>query len=131
MTKGARKCHTNFCRYTNEVLDGGLSSHITPAFSEEAAHEFFSVVYHFGPRNYAQPPWMSTPSPRDVEMDCSQFTANEITRVIKKMKSGSAPSPFDSVGYVIFKLLLSLFWSTSSTSVGPSPLFLTSGKLQQ
>ena len=28
----------------------------SPEFSEEAARKFFSVVYHSGPRNYAQPP---------------------------------------------------------------------------
>ena len=36
-------------------------------------------------------------------MDCSPFTQAEILRVIKKMKSASVPSPFDRIGYVVFK----------------------------
>ena len=63
----------------------------------------FTDVYHSGPRNFVQPEWMPTPSLPDVEMDCSPFTPSEILRVIKRMKSGSAPSPFDRVRYVIFK----------------------------
>ena len=98
-----QQCHTNFGRYAKEVLDGGPSSHVTPAFGEEKAFQFFSEVYHSGVRNYVQPPWMPTPPPPSVEMDCSLFTATDIMRVIKKLKSCSAPSPFDRVGYVIFK----------------------------
>ena len=41
-------------------------------------------------------------------MDCSQFTMAEIQRVIKKMKPASAPSPFDRIGYVVFKKCPSL-----------------------
>ena len=36
-------------------------------------------------------------------MDCSPFTDSEIFRVMKKMKATSAPSPFDRIGYVVFK----------------------------
>ena len=96
-------CHNNFERYAENLLDSTSSSHITPAFDEDTAHDYFSEVYNSVPHNYIQPSWISTPSSPDVEMDCSPFTANEIMRIIRKMKSRSAPSPFDRIGYVIFK----------------------------
>ena len=108
-TRKARDhCHNNFERYAKDLLDGTSSSHITPAFDEKTAHEYFSVVYNSVPHNYIQPSWMPTPSAPDVEMDCSPFTANDITRIIRKMKSRSAPSPFDRIGYAIFKKCPSL-----------------------
>jgi hypothetical protein len=101
-TRVARElCYKNLGRCAKEVLDGN-SDHI-PAFTEATAYKYFTDVYHSGPRNFVQPEWMPTPSLPDVEMDCSPFTPSEILRVIKRMKSGSAPSPFDRVGYVIFK----------------------------
>ena len=36
-------------------------------------------------------------------LDCSPFSPSEIARVIRRMKARSTPSPFDRVGYVIFK----------------------------
>ena len=42
---------------------------------------------------------MPTPSPPEVELDCSQFSVCELARVIKRMRAQSAPSPFDRVGY--------------------------------
>ena len=53
------------------------------------------------------------PSPLpSYNMDCSVFTPEQIQRAIIKTKSASAPSPFDRIGYLIFKkfpaLLLAL-----------------------
>ena len=79
-----------------------------PSFGDEAATSFFSGVYHSDPRIFVQPEWMSTPSPPEVELDCSQFSVSELARVIKRMKAQSAPSPFDRVGYIIFKKCPSL-----------------------
>ena len=78
-------------------------STITPIFSAETAHDFFSEVYGTGHRNFVQPPWMPTPPPPEVEMDCSPITTVEVNRALKRMRSSSAPSPFDRVGYVVFK----------------------------
>ena len=36
-------------------------------------------------------------------MECELFTYDDIQRAIKKVKSGSAPSHFDCIGYHIFK----------------------------
>ena len=85
------------------MLDGNKSSHITPAFDKDIAHKFFTEVYHAVPRNYVQPAWMPTPNFPEVEMDCSPITPEEMVNVIKKTKHSSAPSPFDRVGYTIFK----------------------------
>ena len=79
-----------------------------PGYAPEAATSFFSEVYHSDPRNFVQPEWMPTPSPPEVELDCSQFTESELARVIKRMKAHSAPSPFDRVGHIIFKKCPSL-----------------------
>ena len=41
-------------------------------------------------------------------MDCSPITAVEVNRTLKRMRSSSAPSHFDRVGYVVFKRCPSL-----------------------
>ena len=101
--KARQLCHQNLCKFTKKILDSSKTSHIAPAFSQERAHRFFTEVYHAAPRNYAQPAWMPTPQAPEVEMDCSPFTPSEIAKVIKRTKPASTPSPFDRVGYNIFK----------------------------
>ena len=106
--KAAReKCHRDFKGCARDVLDGGLGQEV-PMFSEDDVTTFFKQAYCSAPRNYAQPEWMPVPLSPEVEMDCSPFSPGEIARVIKKMKAWSAPSPFDRVGYVIFKKCPSL-----------------------
>ena len=90
-------------RYARELLDADSSSNIIPGFDAEQAHHFFSTVYRTDPKNFIQPDWMPSPPPPEVQMDCSPFTDSEIFRVMKKMKATSAPSPFDRIGYVVFK----------------------------
>ena len=96
-------CYKQFVRYARELLDADSSSNITPDFDAEQAHHFFSTVYRADPKNFIQPDWMPSPPPPEVQMDCSPFTDSEIFRVMKKMKAASAPSPFDRIGYVVFK----------------------------
>ena len=79
-----------------------------PTFGVGDATTFFSQVYHSAPRNFVQPEWMPTPPLPKVEFDDTPFSDSEVVRVIKKMKTQSAPSPFDRVGYVIFKQCPSL-----------------------
>ena len=83
---------------------------------------FFTEVYHSGPQNSVRPEWMPSPSHPEVEMDCSPFSANEVVRVIKKLKLASTPSPYDRVGYVfkkcpalipVFLHLFSICWTQS------------------
>ena len=56
--KARQQCHLDFQRYAKEVLVEGEVSTITPIFSAEAAHDFFSEVYGTGHCNFVQPPWM-------------------------------------------------------------------------
>ena len=58
----------------------------------------------------------SPPPPSDYTMDMSPITVEELSRVIRKSRSSSAPPPFDRIPYLIFKhcpslhqALLSLF----------------------
>ena len=101
------RCHKRFRECAREVLDGERAQPI-PAFSEAAATSFFSDIHHSSAQSFAQPEWLPTSSPPEVELDCSPFSLNEVARVVKRMKTQSAPSPFDRVGYVVFKRCLSL-----------------------
>ena len=98
-----RHCHKQFVIYARELLDAASLSNITPGFDAEQAHHFFSTVYQADPKSFIQPDWMPSPPPPEVQMDCSPFMASEILRVMKKMKAASTPSPFDRIGYVVFK----------------------------
>jgi hypothetical protein len=120
------RCHKDFRRCARELLDG-KSDQLALAFSEAAAAKFFSEVYHSGPRNFVQPEWMPSPSPPETELDCSPFSESEVAQVIKRMKPQSAPSPFDWIGYAIFKkcpsllpVLVQLFNICWSQSIIPS-----------
>ena len=102
--KDARdQCHKRLASFAKEFLDGGPSGNIVPAFTAEKAYNFFSEVYQSAPREFSQPGWLPSPPVPQVAMDCSPFSIPEVAQVIKRMKSASAPSPFDRVGYVIFK----------------------------
>ena len=106
--KARQQCHQHFQKYAKQILDEQGESSITPDFTAESAYSFFSEVYGTGHRNFVQPSWMPTPPPPEVEMNCSPITAAEVTGVLKRMRSRSAPSPFDRVGYVVFKKCPSL-----------------------
>ena len=106
--KAAReRCHKDFRQCAKEVLDGKQTQE-RPSFGRGVATSFFTDVYHSDPQNYTQPEWMPTPSSPETEFDYSPFSESEVTRVIKRMKSQSAPSPFDRIGYIIFKKCPSL-----------------------
>ena len=116
-------CYKHFGSFVKEVLDGN-SQQINPGFSGDSAHQYLLEVYHSCPQIFVQPQWMPAPPCPRVEMDCSSFSGNEVSQVVKKMKSTSAPSPFDRVGYIILKkypalipLLIHLFnicWAQST-----------------
>ena len=76
----------------------------------------------------AKPACLPSLTRPEVQMDCSPFTASEIARVIKKIKSSSAPPPFDTIGYM---KCLFLHWSTSSMSVAPNHQCSINGRRQQ
>ena len=122
------QCYKDFSGCAKEILDG-RAQQIVPRFPNTTACQFFTDVYHSGPRNFVRPEWIPSPSHPEVEMECSPFSANEVVRVIKKLKSAAAPSPYDSVGYVIFKKCPALI-PTFLTSAGPNLSFQENGSLQ-
>ena len=87
------ECHRNFWRYAKCLLDGDTTSQSTPKFSASAAHSFFSEVYMSNPHQFETPSWMSSPPPpvSGCSMDMSPVSPEELTRVIRKSKSSSAP----------------------------------------
>ena len=113
------KCHQNFWRYAKGLLDGSATSQITPDFSASTAHAYFTEVYKSSPYQFETPSWM--PSPQlpvsDSTMSMSPITQEELSPIIKKSKSSSAPSPLDQISYTIIKrcphsIQLSLISST-------------------
>ena len=57
------KCHRDFWRYAQQLLDGRATSKITPEFSASCAHSFFSDIYQSSPHHFDVPPWMPAPPP--------------------------------------------------------------------
>ena len=85
------------------VLQATLSQH-----SLHRKPTTFSQKCISPPLDNSQPGWLPSPPVPQVAMDCSPFSIPEVAQVIKRMKSASAPSPFDRVGYVRFKRCPSL-----------------------
>ena len=107
---GREECHRNFWRYAKGLLDGKATSQTTPEFSATTAHTFFSDVYKSAPHQFQTPPWMPAPPPPGPgkAMDMSPISAEELSRVIRKSRSSSAPSPYDHIPYIILKRCPSL-----------------------
>ena len=105
-----QECHPNFWRYAKGLLDGSAASQTTPEFSASVAHSYFSQVYQSSPHHFEKPSWMSSPPPpvSDCSMNMSPITQEELSRVIKKSRSSSAPSPLDRISYSIMKRCPSL-----------------------
>ena len=132
------ECHRNFWRYAKCLLDGDTTSQCTPKFSASDAHSFFSEVYMSNPHQFETPSWMSSPPPpvSGCSMDMSPVSPEELTRVIRKFKSSSAPSPLDRLSYTILKrcpsvhpALLDLFNSVIMKGAVPSAWKVAAVKL--
>ena len=103
-------CHRNFWRYAKGLLDGNTTSQTSPKFSASAAHSYFSEVYECRPHLFETPSWMPSPTPPvpACSMDMSPITPEELSRVMKKPRSSSAPSPLDRISYLLLKRCSSL-----------------------
>ena len=103
-------CHHHFWRFSRQLLNDNSTSDVAPQFTQEEACDYFTEVYHAGPRNFAQPAWMQTPPPPtpQTEFDSEEIVVEEISRAIKRSKSSSSPSPFDRISYLILKRCPSL-----------------------
>ena len=127
--KAARQqCHRNFWRYARELLDKKLTPSISPTFSEQTAHDFFTKEYSSQPHQFTQPTWMPSPvSPKYPMSSLTPVTSDELMKAIRRSRSSSAPSPLDQIPYQIFKhcpslvpALLDLFNSVLLEGVVPS-----------
>ena len=104
------ECHRNFWRYAKDLLDGSSTSRVTPVFSASEASFFFTNVYKSSPHHFETPSWLPAAHPpvSNSTMDMSPITLEELSRVIRKSRSSSAPSPLDRISYTILKRCPSL-----------------------
>ena len=124
------ECHRNFWCFTKKLLDGGSTCQTSPEFSASTAHSFFSNVYQSAPHQFQTPSWMPSASPPapDCSMEMSPVSEEELTRVIKKSRSSSAPSPSDRISYIINAPLFGLLYWISSTGSSWREMSLLRGR---
>ena len=124
------ECHRNFWSFTKKLLDGGSTCQTSPEFSASTAHSFFSNVYQSAPHQFQTPSWMPSASPPapDCSMEMSPVSEEELTRVIKKSRSSSAPSPSDRISYIINAPLFGLLYWISSTGSSWREMSLLRGR---
>ena len=103
-----KMCHHNFWKFSKQLLDDNCGSNTDPQFSKNDAESYFCEIYSSGPRNFAHPEWLPSPSLPKHEFNCDDISLDEVRRVIKHSKSSSTPSPHDQIGYNIFKKCPSL-----------------------
>ena len=137
--KSARhSCHHHFGRFSRQLLIDSSTSDIPTEFTQEAAHDYFTEVYHAGLQNFVQPVWMHTPpSPIfQTVLDSGEIVVEEISLAIKCSWCSSSPSPIDKISYLILKrcpflltALLDLFNCCWSKSTIPSQWKLGSHQL--
>ena len=103
-------CRKHFWRYAKDLLDNSTTSQISPGFSADTAHTFFTKVYESGPHEFECPSWMPSPPPPEAgkSMEMTPITEEELSRAIKRSRLSSAPSPLDQISYSIFKKCPSL-----------------------
>ena len=106
--KQRKMCHHNFWKFSKQLLDDNCGSNTDPQFSKSDAESYFREIYSSGPRNFAHPEWLPSPSLPQHEFNCEDISLDEVRRVIKRSKSSSTPSPHDQISYNIFKRCPSL-----------------------
>ena len=94
-------CHKQFVRYARELLDAASSSNITPGFD---ASKPITSQRSIRLTQTASSSQTGCPLHHHLRSRWSVLPSRpQILRVMKKMKATSAPSPFDRIGYVVFK----------------------------
>ena len=99
------RCHKNFWAFAKEILDEEAAFSVSPSFTAEEAHRYFSDVYSSSSHQFERQSWMPVPPlpASDMVMDMSPVSAEELRKVISKSNSTSAPSPLDRISYKILK----------------------------
>ena len=106
--KARQRCYKNFWRFAKDLLDDNNAARIVPQFPRETAQDHFTSTYQSQPREYVKPSWMPLPKLPTSEFDTAEISLEEISRVIRKCKTSSSPSPLDQVPYKVFKRCPSL-----------------------
>ena len=89
--------------FAKDLLDDNDAAKVTPQFSRDTAHQFFTSTYQSQPREFTKPAWMLEPKTPSFEFDIGEISSEEIATVIKRAKASSSPSPFDQIPYRVFK----------------------------
>ena len=100
--KARRECVRCFWKFAAKILDG-RDELPEPDFSAEEAESFFREVYSSSPREFQRPTWLPPTDPPQSAFNYDTITISEVSRIIKRSKSSSSPSPIDRVSYKIFK----------------------------
>ena len=100
----SRKCARNFSGFVREVLDSdGIGCVSEPSFDAASAQDFFKNIYTSEEKVFTRPAWLpEAPSP-DHPFNEGPLTHEELSRVVKKVKTRSSPCPLDQVPYSVFR----------------------------
>ena len=97
------ECSKNFARFAKKVLEDDNQNIIHPGFSQETAEQFFSSVYSCTPKAFAKPSWLPNAPLPCHPFEGGDFTAQEVSDVLRKVRAQSAPSPLDQIRYRVLK----------------------------
>ena len=90
------------------MLDDNNAARIVPQFPKETAQDYFTSTYKSHPREFVKPSWMPEPKLPSFDFDTDEISLEEISRVIRRCKASSSPSPLDQIPYKVFKRCPSL-----------------------
>lgn len=100
--KARQECAKRFWKFAAKLLDGEEESP-EPAFSAEEAESFFTEVYSSARRVFQRPEWLPPTNTPINAFNDDPISTSEVTAVLKRVSSSSAPSPIDRISYKIFK----------------------------
>lgn len=103
--KERRDCAKNVCKFAK---DGKHQQDTEPAFDMASAHDYFKTAYSSEGKEFNQPHWLPNAQPPTYPFDESPFTMGELEGVIKRVRTGAAPSPLDQITYLVLRRCPSL-----------------------
>ena len=104
LQKERQNYHKDQWLFAKKLFNDSEHTSIPPCCSVEEATAFFSETYSSANQEpISTPSWMSDQSNPKHLFDVSSISIEEIEFQIKKLRSGSAPCPFDQISYKIFK----------------------------
>ena len=93
----------HFWAYCKEIFEDG--DIVLPDFDEKTCYNFFSswLKPTYPNQTFDIPIWMKKLDQPNYSFDITAPTYSEISRIIRKMKSGSSPRPFDQISILVLK----------------------------